>query len=172
MEEGKPERLGLTNPRCSAIVTHNGVTYLTGQTSDQGDIKGQTQHVLQKIDALLEEAGTNKSNLLTAMIWVKDIARDFSGMNEVGHPFGSTSAFVGLSELDFWEKRVLIDAFLHAGMEQLDRHCKQTNACLCGSQVQPRYMIFPAALALLIHLVFSFRLILLLLTLFRLQTGA
>ena len=35
------------------------------------------------MDSLLEQAGTSKSNLLTAQIWLKDINRDFKGMNEV-----------------------------------------------------------------------------------------
>jgi enamine deaminase RidA (YjgF/YER057c/UK114 family) len=47
------------------------------------DIAGQTQNVLKKVDDLLKQAGTSKSNLLTANIWVKDIAKDFMGMNEV-----------------------------------------------------------------------------------------
>mmetsp|Transcript_34164 Transcript_34164/g.76926 ORF Transcript_34164/g.76926 Transcript_34164/m.76926 type:complete len:134 (-) Transcript_34164:2650-3051(-) len=77
-------RLRTADPRCSAIVCHGGVVYLTGQTSDEGcDIQSQTKRVLAKIEALLEEAGSDKSRLLTAMIWLKDIQRDFHGMNSV-----------------------------------------------------------------------------------------
>ena len=39
--------------------------------------------MLGKVDALLTEAGTDKSRLLTASIWVKDIEKDFAGMNDV-----------------------------------------------------------------------------------------
>ena len=46
-------------------------------------VQGQTKDVLKKVDGLLEEAGTSKSNLLTANIWLKDIDRDFKKMNEV-----------------------------------------------------------------------------------------
>lgn len=44
---------------------------------------GQTKLVLGKVDALLAQAGTSKSNLLTASIWLKDIEKDFSDMNDV-----------------------------------------------------------------------------------------
>ena len=42
---------------------------------------GQTKNILKKVDELLEQAGTSKSNLLHASIWVKDIAKDFQDMN-------------------------------------------------------------------------------------------
>ena len=69
----------------SKIVIHNGVVYTSGQTAgDAGDdIKSQTQATLDKVDALLKEAGTSKSHALSATIWLKDIDRDFKAMNEV-----------------------------------------------------------------------------------------
>jgi enamine deaminase RidA (YjgF/YER057c/UK114 family) len=68
----------------SKIVIHNSVVYLSGLTdTTSSDIAGQTKNVLKKVDDLLEEAGVTKSNLLTAQIWLKDIAMDFKGMNEV-----------------------------------------------------------------------------------------
>eukprot|EP00571_Detonula_confervacea_P006111 CAMPEP_0172314900 /NCGR_PEP_ID=MMETSP1058-20130122/23475_1 /TAXON_ID=83371 /ORGANISM="Detonula confervacea, Strain CCMP 353" /LENGTH=117 /DNA_ID=CAMNT_0013028853 /DNA_START=142 /DNA_END=495 /DNA_ORIENTATION=- len=77
-------RMGTDDPRMSKIVIHNGVVYISGQTdATTTDIQGQTQNVLAKVDDLLSEAGTSKSNILTASIWVKDINRDFKGMNEV-----------------------------------------------------------------------------------------
>ena len=61
--------------------------YISGQVPDasalSGDIVGQTKNVLDKVDALLEGTGTDKSRLLTASIWVKDIANDCGGMNSV-----------------------------------------------------------------------------------------
>ena len=70
--------------RCG-IFTHAGVVYTSGQTAgDAGDdIRSQTQATLDKVDALLKEAGTSKSHALSATIWLKDINRDFKGMNEV-----------------------------------------------------------------------------------------
>lgn len=68
----------------SKIVIHNGVVYLSGLTDTTvTDISGQTKNVLKKVDELLAQAGTSKSSLLTAQIWVKDIQNDFKDMNEV-----------------------------------------------------------------------------------------
>ena len=78
-------RLQTEDPRMSKIVIHNGVVYTSGQTAgDTGDdIRSQTQATLDKVDALLKEAGTSKSHALSATIWLKDINRDFTAMNEV-----------------------------------------------------------------------------------------
>ena len=78
-------RLQTEDPRMSKMVIHNGVVYTSGQTAgDAGDdIRSQTQATLDKVDTLLKEAGTSKSHALSATIWLKDINRDFKGMNEV-----------------------------------------------------------------------------------------
>ena len=77
-------RIGTDDPRMSRIVVHNGIVYISGQTDATAeDIKGQTKNVLAKVDGLLEQAGTSKSNLLTSSIWLKDIGRDFKQMNTV-----------------------------------------------------------------------------------------
>ena len=78
-------RLQTEDPRMSKIVIHNGVVYTSGQTAgDAGDcVKAQTRATLDKVDALLKEAGTSKSHALSATIWLKDINRDFAAMNEV-----------------------------------------------------------------------------------------
>ena len=68
----------------SKIVVHNGIVYISGQTDATADnIKEQTQNTLKKVDDLLAQAGTSKSNILTASIWLKHINRDFKGMNDV-----------------------------------------------------------------------------------------
>lgn len=74
-----------TNARMSRIVVHGGVAYLAGvvPVDRAGDIKAQTTEVINRIDELLASAGTNKNNLLTAQIWLKDITNDFNGMNEI-----------------------------------------------------------------------------------------
>jgi len=78
------KRIGVDDPRMSRIVVNNGIVYISGQTdATADDIEGQTRNVLGKVDALLEEAGTDKSKLLTSSIWLKDIGRDFKGMNSV-----------------------------------------------------------------------------------------
>ncbi len=68
----------------SKVVVHNQVVYTSGLVDLGGsDVKEQTQNVLKEVDELLEEAGTDKSNILTASIWLKDIEKDFATMNEV-----------------------------------------------------------------------------------------
>jgi enamine deaminase RidA (YjgF/YER057c/UK114 family) len=59
----------------SAAVEHGGIVYVAGQVAEdmtQG-VKGQTEQVLKKIDAILAAAGTNKSRILSANVWVTDI---------------------------------------------------------------------------------------------------
>lgn len=73
------------NTRLAGVVVHNGLAWLSGQVPDDRsqDCAGQTQQVLAKIDALLAQAGSDKSQLLSAQIWLKDIDGDFAAMNEV-----------------------------------------------------------------------------------------
>ena len=73
-----------TNQRLSRIVIHGDTVYVAGVTSTaEGGIVPQTRDVLAKIDGYLAQAGTDKSRLLSVQIWLKDIERDFAGMNEV-----------------------------------------------------------------------------------------
>jgi len=72
----------------SQIVIHGSTVYLSGQvadiaTLDTSDITAQSEQVLAKVDALLVQAGTSKSKLLSAQIWVKDMEEHFAPMNEV-----------------------------------------------------------------------------------------
>jgi enamine deaminase RidA (YjgF/YER057c/UK114 family) len=70
-------------PRMSEMVIHNETVYLSGQIADDGstDVESQTRDVLRQIDALLAEAGTDKSKLLTATIYLADIGT-FAAMNK------------------------------------------------------------------------------------------
>lgn len=70
--------------RMSHSVTYNGVVYLSGVTAAEAglDIKAQTARVLAIIDERLAVAGTDKSKILSAQIWVRDIAHHFAPMNE------------------------------------------------------------------------------------------
>ena len=74
-----------TDQRRSRAVVYNGIVFVGGQTADdrKQDIRGQTQQTLAKIEKFLAEAGTDKRRLLTAQIWIKDLERDFAGMNEI-----------------------------------------------------------------------------------------
>ena len=73
-----------SNNRMSQIVVYNDVVYLAGQvdeTDKGGPIKEQTANVLKQIDELLAKAGTDKTQLLSATIYLTDI-KTFGEMNE------------------------------------------------------------------------------------------
>ena len=74
-----------TETRYSEIVIHNGTVYLAGQLADdyRGDILQQTRETLANIDAMLAEAGSDKSRILSVTIYLKDMARDYAGLNQV-----------------------------------------------------------------------------------------
>jgi enamine deaminase RidA (YjgF/YER057c/UK114 family) len=68
----------------SSAVVHNGILTTMGVIdTNGGDVQAQTQNILDHIDRLLVEGGTDKSKVLTANIWLKDIASDFGKMNEI-----------------------------------------------------------------------------------------
>lgn len=71
--------------RASKIVIHNGVIHLSGQVAEDpdADIQEQTRSTLARVDALLTEAGSDTAHLLSATIYLRDIANDFEPMNEV-----------------------------------------------------------------------------------------
>ena len=64
-----------SDSRLSRIITHNGIVYLAGLTADDrsAGMKAQTEEVLKKIDELLKLAGTDKSRLLSATVYVSDM---------------------------------------------------------------------------------------------------
>ena len=73
-----------TKQRMSRIVKHNGTIYLCGQVcadATQG-IKEQTQTMLDKVETLLEQAGSDKEHMLSATIYLKTMD-DFQEMNAV-----------------------------------------------------------------------------------------
>ena len=71
-------------PRMSRCVVRGDTVYLCGLTASdsKADIKGQTKQILDKIDSYLAQAGTDKSKLLAANLWIKDMAL-FADMNSV-----------------------------------------------------------------------------------------
>ena len=91
-------RLGVSDALPFAqVVEHSGVVYLSGVTaqadgnplSESDSVEEQTRRVLAVIDKRLALAGTDKSRVLQAQVWLKDIKRDFKGMN------GAWSAWTG-----------------------------------------------------------------------------
>lgn len=73
-----------TKARMSRIVKHNNTVYLCGQVCADASqsITEQTQTMLDKVEALLLEAGSSKEHMLSATIYLKTMA-DFSAMNAV-----------------------------------------------------------------------------------------
>ncbi|MCT4661678.1 MAG: RidA family protein [Tissierellales bacterium] len=73
-----------TTARMSRIVKHGGVAYFCGQVAKDydADIKEQTRTTLEKIEELLEKAGSDKTKILSTTIYIKDMEM-FAGMNEV-----------------------------------------------------------------------------------------
>lgn len=75
-----------TKARMSRAVIHNGIAYLCGQVAGpearQGDITAQTESMLARVDELLKEIGSDRENLLTATLYLKD-GHDFAAMNAV-----------------------------------------------------------------------------------------
>lgn len=71
------------NNRFSRVVVHNGTAYFAGLTADDRsqDAFGQTKQILAKAEALLAMINADKSRLLTATVWLKDIS-DFQKMND------------------------------------------------------------------------------------------
>ena len=67
----------------SQAVVHGNTVYLAGQVGAPGEsTAAQTTAVVEQIDRLLAEAGTDKSRILSATIWLADMA-DFAEMNSV-----------------------------------------------------------------------------------------
>jgi|SRR5690606_31226214 enamine deaminase RidA (YjgF/YER057c/UK114 family) len=74
-----------TGPRMSKAVVHGNTVYLAGIVADEPKGKSvteQTKNILAQIDGFLAKAGTDKSKLLTANIWITDMA-NFAEMNAV-----------------------------------------------------------------------------------------
>ena len=72
-------------PRMSQVVVHGNTVYLAGVVARNASGKSmteQTQDVLKSIDGYLAQAGTDKSKLLSANIWITDMAK-FAEMNAV-----------------------------------------------------------------------------------------
>ena len=77
-----------TGPRMSKAVIHGDTVYLAGIVADNPKGKSmaeQTSNILSQIDGFLAMAGTNKTKLLSANIWITDMAH-FAEMNSVWTP--------------------------------------------------------------------------------------
>ena len=76
------KRIG-TGARMSEAVCCNGIVWLAGQVGNPGDgVAEQTRQCLAEVDRILAEAGTDKTRILSAQIWLADIST-FAEMNAV-----------------------------------------------------------------------------------------
>ena len=74
-----------SGPRMSQAVIHNKTVYLAGQVAENprgSSVAVQTKEILSSIDRLLAQAHTDKGHLLSATIWLTDMA-SFAEMNKV-----------------------------------------------------------------------------------------
>ena len=75
-------RIG-TGPRMSEAVCYNGVVWVAGQVGTPGAaVADQTRQCLAEVDRILAAAGTDKTRILSAQIWLADIGT-FAEMNAV-----------------------------------------------------------------------------------------
>lgn len=103
----------------SQVTIHNGTVYTAGQvaTDASADAGAQTQQILDGLDSLLAKAGTDKSHLLSATIWVADMA-DFDAMNSAwdawvtpGHTPARACVEARLAKPD-WKVEIMVIAAL------------------------------------------------------------
>lgn len=71
-----------SNHRMSQCVVHSDTIYLAGQVASGASVAEQTQNILNTIDSLLANAGSDKSQLLSATIWLTSMD-NFVEMNEI-----------------------------------------------------------------------------------------
>ena len=72
-------------PRMSKAVVHGATVYLAGQVAEKAagkSVAEQTAEILANVDAVLKEAGSDKTKILSANIWLADI-KTFAEMNSV-----------------------------------------------------------------------------------------
>jgi enamine deaminase RidA (YjgF/YER057c/UK114 family) len=106
-------------PIISQAVVHGNVAYFAGITPDPivGDIKAQTAQVLRRVDELLNHAGTDKSRLLSAQVWIADM-RLFEDHNSIWNEWvdpANPPVRVCLTT-DFWRPGMLVEVMVVAAL--------------------------------------------------------
>lgn len=109
-----------SNDSLSEITIFNHIVYLAGQVPDDGnaDIHTQTEQVLNNIDKQLAKAGSDKTRLLSAQIFIKDLA-DFAVVNGLWNAWlkdcpKPTRATVQANLVDpTWRLEIVVTAVQH-----------------------------------------------------------
>ena len=106
-------------PIISQAVVHGKVAYFAGVTPDPiaGDIKTQTAQVLRRVDELLKLAGTDKSRLLSAQVWIADM-RLFEDHNCVWNDWvdPTNPPVRACVTSEFWRPGMLVEIMVVAAM--------------------------------------------------------
>jgi enamine deaminase RidA (YjgF/YER057c/UK114 family) len=107
-----------TSKRLSEAVIHGGTVYLCGQLADdlQADIRQQTRETLANIDKMLARAGSGKSQLLTATVYLKSM-EDYPAMNEVWDAWtapGAAPARTCIGGIALFSPQALVEITLSA----------------------------------------------------------
>ena len=106
-------------PIISQAVVHDHTAYFAGVTPNSivGDIKSQTAQVLQRVDELLELAGTDKSQLLSAQVWLADM-RLFEDHNAVWNEWVDplNPPVRACVRTDFWRPGMLVEVMVVAAV--------------------------------------------------------
>ncbi len=109
-----------TEKRYSEIVIHNGTVYLAGQLADDyaGDVAEQTRQTFANIDRLLAEAGSDKAQILSLTIYLKDMA-DYAAMNAVWDAWVAEGAAPARAcvEAKLYDPAVLVEIMLVAALK-------------------------------------------------------
>ncbi len=103
-------------PIISQIVTYQNIVYLCGVTPDPvGDITAQTKQTLDRIDHLLQRAGTDKSKLLTAQVWLSDM-RLFAEHNAVWNAWVDRESppVRACVAAELWKPGILVESMVTA----------------------------------------------------------
>lgn len=116
-----PLRHGITSaadglPVISKVVEHGGMVYVCGVTPDPaGDVGTQTRQVLERIDKLLALAGSDKSKLLTAQVWLSDM-RLFDAHNRVWNDWVDRKAppVRACVQAPLWKPEMLVEIMVTA----------------------------------------------------------
>ena len=103
-------------PIISRAVVRGDTVYLCGVTPDPvGDIKAQIRQVLDRIDQLLKIAGTDKSKLLTAQVWLSDMSL-FEAHNAVWNEWvdPKNPPVRACVRADLWRPNLLVEIMVTA----------------------------------------------------------
>jgi enamine deaminase RidA (YjgF/YER057c/UK114 family) len=103
-------------PIISRAVVRGETVYLCGVTPDpNGDIREQTKQVLDRIDRLLHTAGTDKSKLLTAQVWLSDM-RLFEAHNAVWNEWvdSKNPPVRACVQAELWRPNLLVEIMVTA----------------------------------------------------------